>query len=267
MKKIERLFMSSTILFLGFLGTTEAWSQEWDHEYVPFVEEGKVWNCKSTGFEIYKKQPVDCIFSMRGDTLIGEKNYKKVLCEYEKYYGDKETHYYCAVREDAYHVFFIESDSTAERLLYDFSSPKETLIMSYADSIIARTNGYHLEYSPTNQYLFYLCLCVNGEVKPYYIYGSWIEGAGACDSNPFDFMLNVNASQKKLSIIVDSCLKDDICYFHNDWLIEPGTTINETIRTESNNEGIFDLQGRRIQGSPKHGVYIQNGKKVMKLGN
>ena len=27
---------------------------------------------------------------------------------------------------------------------------------------------------------------------------------------------------------------------------------------------LFDLQGRRIQGSPKHGVYIQNGKKVMK---
>ena len=27
---------------------------------------------------------------------------------------------------------------------------------------------------------------------------------------------------------------------------------------------VFDLQGRRIQGEPKHGVYIQNGKKVMK---
>ena len=27
---------------------------------------------------------------------------------------------------------------------------------------------------------------------------------------------------------------------------------------------LFDLQGRRIQGEPKHGVYIQNGKKVMK---
>ena len=26
----------------------------------------------------------------------------------------------------------------------------------------------------------------------------------------------------------------------------------------------FDLQGRPIQGSPKHGVYIQNGKKVMR---
>jgi hypothetical protein len=27
---------------------------------------------------------------------------------------------------------------------------------------------------------------------------------------------------------------------------------------------LFDLQGRPIQGSPKHGVYIQKGKKVMR---
>jgi len=27
---------------------------------------------------------------------------------------------------------------------------------------------------------------------------------------------------------------------------------------------IYDREGRRIQGEPKHGVYIQNGKKVMK---
>lgn len=27
---------------------------------------------------------------------------------------------------------------------------------------------------------------------------------------------------------------------------------------------LFDLQGRPVQGSPKHGVYIQNGKKVMR---
>ena len=49
------------VLPMWFLGINEAWSQEWDHEYVPFVEEGKVWNCKSTGFEIYKKHLI-CFF-------------------------------------------------------------------------------------------------------------------------------------------------------------------------------------------------------------
>ena len=32
----------------------------------------------------------------------------------------------------------------------------------------------------------------------------------------------------------------------------------------STSDKLFDLQGRPIQGSPKHGVYIQNGKKVMR---
>ena len=39
-------------------------------------------------------------------------------------------------------------------------------------------------------------------------------------------------------------------------------SMNNVQRTMNN--VLFDLQGRRIQGSPKHGVYIQNGKKVMK---
>ena len=30
------------------------------------------------------------------------------------------------------------------------------------------------------------------------------------------------------------------------------------------NYQLFDLQGRPVQGSPKHGMYIQNGKKVMR---
>ena len=260
---MNRLF-AFMVLPMWFLGINEAWSQEWDHEYVPFVEEGKVWNCKSTGFEIYKKQPIDCVFTMRGDTLIGGKNYKKVLCEYEKFYGDKLQHYYCAVREEAYQVFFVEGDSATEELLYDFSSPKETLIMYYADSLIARTDGYHLVFCPSKQYLYDLCLVVNGEVKRPYLYGSWIEGAGAYDSNPFAIILNVKTSQNKLDIIVDSCIKDDKCYFHNDWLLATTAISNKTIEEQSFNNGIYDLQGRPIQGSPKHGVYIQNGKKVMR---
>ena len=40
--------------------------------------------------------------------------------------------------------------------------------------------------------------------------------------------------------------------------------VGEQTGIESMNNVLFDLQGRRIQGSPKHGVYIQNGKKVMK---
>ena len=50
---------------------------------------------------------------------------------------------------------------------------------------------------------------------------------------------------------------------------EPLGEQSETLATKGTqectmNNVLFDLQGRRIQGSPKHGVYILNGKKVMK---
>ena len=45
--------------------------QEWnhDHEYVPFVEEGKVWNCCSVSPETDIYETIDCIFTVSGDTL------------------------------------------------------------------------------------------------------------------------------------------------------------------------------------------------------
>ena len=51
---------------------------------------------------------IDCIFTMCGDTLMNGKEYKKVYCQFDEYYGDKERHYYCAVREEAYQVFIME---------------------------------------------------------------------------------------------------------------------------------------------------------------
>ena len=34
-----------TMLVIILIGSMKAVAQEWDHEYFPFVEEGKVWNC------------------------------------------------------------------------------------------------------------------------------------------------------------------------------------------------------------------------------
>ena len=50
--------------------------------------------------------------------------------------------------------------------------------------------------------------------------------------------------------------------FH--WLNDTEAGVSEPTVNKSMPSRIFDLQGRRFQGSPKHGVYIQNGKKVMR---
>ena len=48
------------------------------------------------------------------------------------------------------------------------------------------------------------------------------------------------------------------------YVFEGGPTSISSMTSTSRDPAIFDLQGRRILGEPKHGMYIQNGKKVMR---
>ena len=96
----------SLLLFLAM--QTVLFAQE--HEYIPFVEEGKVWYCgynhPGVTFHATAEDPsakgIDCIFTMQGDTEINGKTYKKVYCQFKEYYGDENQHYYCAVSKGMY---------------------------------------------------------------------------------------------------------------------------------------------------------------------
>ena len=89
--------------------------------YIPFVEEGKVWYCgyshPDVTFHATAEDPsakgIDCIFTMQGDTVINGKTYKKVYCQFKEYYGDEDLHYYCAVREEDYRVYIVEEECCA----------------------------------------------------------------------------------------------------------------------------------------------------------
>ena len=94
------------VLVFCSLGMPNVIAQE-EREYVPFVEEGKVWYCghAHSNDDYFPKRPedplgkgIDCIFTIFGDTLVNDLDYKKVYCQYVDYYGDEEQHYYCAIR-------------------------------------------------------------------------------------------------------------------------------------------------------------------------
>ena len=252
------------VLVYSCLGMQQVSAQDWDHEYVPFVEEGKVWNCISEDSYLYGPYLIDCIFTMHGDTLIGNHSYKKVLCQYEKCYGDNEQHYYCAVREEAYQVFFVAKDASEESLLCDFSSPSEIKVMTHGDITFARYHATHIDGYPTKQYEFMLCAIIDGEANPSYGYGGWLEGVGSIyGGTPFDGILGGYDQTITPRVDLMSCKVGEKYIFKEGWLAQPSSVTSSTERTAPQKE-LFDLQGRRLQGEPKHGVYIQNGKKVMR---
>ncbi|UKK53827.1 hypothetical protein [Prevotella sp. E2-28] len=266
------LFFIVVLLLCG-LNTSKASSQDWDHEYVPFVEEGKVWYCVLVDNILFNEddpEPVwDCIFTMRGDSVIGEQNYKKVYCEFEKHYGDKKQHYYCAVREESYRVFFVEQDEKDEKLLYDFNSPQENLFFSRRDNQYERSYGEHMFSRPKGLYVFDIYQIIeDDEIPKRKFVNSWVEGVGA-DGNPFEFAIDFYCNEPTLGdiIYVSSC-KIDNQYVYEEWwrgIPDISLQIGVTPFAKSTSHNIhYDLQGRPVKGAAKRGVYVKEGRKVIK---
>ena len=259
------------------LGISTSNAQEGGREYVPFVEEGKVWYCgyvhPGITFPITPEDPhgegIDCIFTMCGDTLIGDWEYKKVYCQFGEYYDDDEQHYYCAVREEAYQVFIIEEETTEERLIYDFSRPGELIILTHNGIKLARTGGDRNYFFLPGQRRHLICTYSNNEVDYSNSPGVWVVGVGAPFRNPFAFefhYLLFDKAQLGKDIIVRTCMKDGKYIYMQEWMDEPmePESIIDITHTDYSPKGtyLYDLQGCSVDGTQK-GILIRNGKKVL----
>ena len=244
-----------------------------EHEYIPFVEEGKAWICRDD-YGIYGSLTGgDVIFTMTGDTEINGKTYKKVYLQFPGYFGDEEQHYHCAVREEDCRVFVVEPETEEENLLYDFSRPEEILELSYDDQTFVRNAGCQDGFCFPNQMHYRLYSNVDAINKGYSGIGDWIEGVGAIHVDPFAREFHVKESSKiPTAIFVQKCMNSEGVII---WK-QPTrpTSIQETLNNTPISVPLYDLQGRRLNAQPsnachtstfrlKKGVFIQNGKKVV----
>lgn len=213
----------------------------------------------------------DYIFTMCGDTLINDMEYKKVYCQFEEYYGDGEQHYYCAVREEARQVFIIEEETMEEQLIYDFSRPGEVITVTYNDYQFARAVGYRYYDFPPDQWIYVVGkFTEDGEVDYSHDSGWWMDGVGSIQNNPFALELDfLPLDEPKFGkvIIVVTCMRDGKYYFRPEWLAGPGeqTSIGDMTHIDSTHKGVqfYDLTGRRLISTSKRGIYIRNGKKFI----
>ena len=267
-------------LALCSIDTSIVMAQGERSDYVPFVEEGKVWYCvcehddgSVPPFIDPKGNEIDCIFTMHGDTLTNDREYKKVYCQFEEYYGDKEQHYYCAVREELYQVFIVEGEMTEEKLIYDFSQPEKRLTFTFGDITYVRNPGVHRYDFLPGQLEYNVCKLSGDEIEYSNGSGSWIDGVGACNYNPFAIEMLFLLPKPKLGKGFDviTCMKDSKCIYDINWMAAPTepSSIDDTNNhdTPFYKHCLYDLQGRRVSPltsrlSPlKKGIYIENGRK------
>lgn len=102
-------------------------SDEWEprevpEDYKPVFKEGKVWNYGTCDT---RTSTIEYSYTIKGETTIKGKKYKKLYCTDEKRYGDQEPHYYAAVREESLRAFYVLNGNKEEKLMFDFGSQEE----------------------------------------------------------------------------------------------------------------------------------------------
>lgn len=259
----------------------------YSQNHTTFIQEGRTWNCirgylavtgEMSGSHYY--------YALHGDTIINGEKYKKLfVCgndtiteeEYNKISGSGETlssshspRYFAALRENANKVFWIKKGFHKEELLYDF----EEGIYSFPEYGFTLQVNTPLMFpiDPTNNMFQNVFICkVRHESENTNEAGKTLflsDGIG-CEKEPFkveewneiigfgSFMLSVYDEEKCVYDWNSGSLSARYAYYQTN-------SINSVMPHFFFSKKCFDLQGRRLTQEPKSGVFIKDGKKVMK---
>ena len=171
----------TVLLFMMFFGQFGLFAQD---SYLPFVEEGKVWNMYYyNDLNRYQDPTFDYHYFIEGDTLISNMNCKKLYAFNEN--NDGLTEYKMALYELEGKVYFIPSGSIESKILYDFQIPEGTSAVvsdpihpEWGEIIEMQNNKNGM--TKTNSISRH-CLFVNRLDTSFEDYpsGWWIEGIGS----------------------------------------------------------------------------------------
>ena len=247
-------------------------------DYRPMAEDGKMWE---TQIGLIMENVYDCL--IKGDTLINGENWKKVY----KGIGwpmELEKPYYAAIRDEGKKVYAIAKGSNRARLLYDFGLKVGDLARcgiesnDFACLLDKDEKTDNLLGYPLFSYLrveridtikvrgqefrcFTLRLLDAYEERIMFAEPViWVEGIGS-GAGPFSpwlpmpttgIMINCNEGRDALFLYP----YDLPNYQEPDFIRSVQSDMNES-------DVIFNLLGRQLQGKPGHGIYIQNGRKVV----
>ncbi len=215
--------------------------------------EGKVWNY------VYDYHGIDdngTLFHetipykewIEGDTIIDGKTYFKMHSTATKYPISSLKFW----REDTGKVYAYDEDLEQEMLMYDFSLNKDDM----AD--ILGNNNIKVNKVDT------ISVCRIERRRIYFDFGLWVEGVGspALLSEPLGHLFT------------DGCISQMVSCYENGECVFTSQDFNATSGindfratsglTNAKNSEFYDLQGRLLATPPAKGVYIQDGRKVLK---
>ena len=260
-------------------------SQTSQIEYRPFAQDGKIWEAQVGWImENLYGNFID------GDTLINNVTWKKVY----NYAGwpEKGCTYYAAIRDEGKKVYAIAKDSQKPRLLYDFNLQKGEILRcgvegnvfgclldkdEQIDTLMGFPFKSYLKVEEIDTIMARdkkhcrITLSLRDAYKQHYLAGEnvyienvvWVEGVGS-GAGPFSPWMPLPPRD---SYMQKCMINDTVLFAYPDFYDAETTAPISHTRYNKNEEDDsqgFNLQGRRLTTEPTHGVYIRNGKKVVR---
>jgi len=266
-KVLLRLVMLS--LFMAFCVGSSA-----QEDYEPFIKTGKTWYCMDE-----EDENIIFCYMVSGDTVINNTKYAKILfrnCTPKV----SEWEFFAAMREDVENrkVYYLKSQFENERLMYNFNLEEdgsyfyeEKCGWEYYDSkwvVVKNINRRFYEY-------VWFYVDENDERSSIIGLDFFIEGIGF-QYNPIDIDTWPNSFCRFVACFEnDECVADANNFYPSRENTERINKVLGFIQTGINNinsdapendsaRSIYSLDGRRLQQVPEKGVYIVNGRKMVR---
>ncbi len=275
MKQIHLFALVFTLYYTG------AWAQD---KYYPFIEEGKEWIIYNDYYMDDYETPLEerepyRTYTITGDTIIQGKSYKKLYAMCERVFGDKDVHYFCALREEERKVYRVSAGCEDEKMLYDFAqgTGEENSFTYYIEGILfPEMDGRVIRMRIDETYVVDERLIRHGATcyddvpeknwNSYVFYT--IEGCGEI-IDPFLTELwspniyIIDFENRNRIFVKDSQGTYDANF--SKYVDFDGIETHESFLSDNTcGNRLLDLQGRRLTIEPQRGVFIKGGKKVMK---
>ena len=262
-------------LAIIILCTTSLRAQDESYTYRPFVEEGKVW-------DFYDGK----IHYIQGDTIVANHPCKKWI-QQDVTFDDKSTivNFELYVYEEDKKVWFFYPGDTIPRLFFDFGAQVgDTICAMYcASSKLYTCNNPSNEEEIEKQYKGYpavihktgTALDIDGHVHKLFWYSYLNPISLTASFMPYMFVIEGIGGYMEPNILdyggmctYYMCrLGDKIIYQRDLTFLEDVIDVvnaDQIVNCKWSNGKLFDLSGRRLSAPPARGVYIEDGKKIIK---
>lgn len=245
MKRLVFLFIASLMAHYSALAET----------ILPFVQDGKVWVYDVSNF-IYDWEET---FSLEGDTLIGTRNCLKLYYTCQVY-GQEHVYRGAMFYKSNGNVYFIAPGSTTPALLYDFSCEPGTTIMLGKYEIKIKEKKlvkYRGEYLRVIDY--YLPDDEDYSFKGVEGVGYLIGGLIALVDGSVPGATGGERSLKTCTV------NGEVIFDPHEFYTSSQIVTGISMPSVSNRKNtLFDLQGRKLDKITQPGIYIKDGKKIIR---